>query len=54
MRQTRLGTTALIDTVVVGSYMGMPRIFSPNVNKASEGGPAKNAIIQVEMGKFVS
>ena len=53
----------LIDKVVVGSYMGMLRIFSPNVNKTSEGGPAdalllevqlKNAIIQVEVGKFVS
>ncbi|XP_033958558.1 BMP-binding endothelial regulator protein [Pseudochaenichthys georgianus] len=51
------------DKVVVGSYMGMLRIFSPNVNKTSEGGPAdalllevqlKNAIIQVEVGKFVS
>lgn len=51
------------DKVVVGSYMGMLRIFSPHASKASEGGPAdtqllevqlQNAIIQVELGKFVS
>ncbi|KAM9309234.1 protein PTHB1 [Pholidichthys leucotaenia] len=51
------------DKVVVGSYMGMLRIFSPHANKSSEGGPAdsqllevqlQNAIIQVELGKFVS
>ncbi|XP_040900630.1 protein PTHB1 [Toxotes jaculatrix] len=51
------------DKVVVGSYMGMLRIFSPHVNKSSEGGVAdaqllevqlQNAIIQVEVGKFVS
>lgn len=43
--------------------MGMLRIFSPQANKSSEGGPAdsqllevqlQNAIIQVEVGKFVS
>ncbi|XP_013877063.1 protein PTHB1 [Austrofundulus limnaeus] len=51
------------DKIVVGSYMGMLRIFSPRANKSSEGGPAdaqllevqlQNAIIQVEVGKFVS
>uniref|UniRef100_A0A8C2XA32 Bardet-Biedl syndrome 9 n=1 Tax=Cyclopterus lumpus TaxID=8103 RepID=A0A8C2XA32_CYCLU len=52
------------DKVVVGSYMGMLRIFSPHANtKTSEGGPAEalllevqlhNAIVQVEVGKFVS
>lgn len=49
--------------MVVGSYMGMLRIFSPHANKSSEGAPAEaqllevqlqNAIIQVEVGKFVS
>ncbi|XP_028326982.1 protein PTHB1 isoform X2 [Gouania willdenowi] len=51
------------DKVVVGSYMGMLRIFSPHNSKSSEGGLAdvqllevqfQNAIIQVEVGKFVS
>ncbi|XP_028280994.1 protein PTHB1 [Parambassis ranga] len=51
------------DKVVVGSYMGMLRIFTPLANKTSEGSPADaqllevqlhNAIIQVEVGKFVS
>uniref|UniRef100_A0A3B5L0R0 PTHB1 N-terminal domain-containing protein n=1 Tax=Xiphophorus couchianus TaxID=32473 RepID=A0A3B5L0R0_9TELE len=51
------------DKIVVGSYMGMLRIFSPNANKLSDGGTAdaqllevqlQNAIIQVEVGKFVS
>ncbi|XP_015227563.1 PREDICTED: protein PTHB1 [Cyprinodon variegatus] len=51
------------DKIVVGSYMGMLRIFCPNANKQSEGGSAdaqllevqlQNAIIQVEVGKFVS
>ncbi|XP_044065409.1 protein PTHB1 isoform X1 [Siniperca chuatsi] len=51
------------DKVVVGSYMGMLRIFSPHANKSSEGVPVEaqllevqlqNAIIQVEIGKFVS
>ncbi|XP_068424934.1 protein PTHB1 isoform X2 [Clinocottus analis] len=52
------------DKVVVGSYMGMLRIFSPHGDiKPSEGGPAEalllevqlqNAIVQVEVGKFVS
>ncbi|XP_068585935.1 protein PTHB1 [Cebidichthys violaceus] len=52
------------DKVVVGSYMGMLRMFSPHANtKTSEGGAAEalllevqlqNAIIQVEVGKFVS
>lgn len=51
------------DKVVVGSYMGMLRIFSPHANKSSEGVPMEaqllevqlqNAIIQVEVGKFVS
>ncbi|XP_051262535.1 protein PTHB1 isoform X1 [Dicentrarchus labrax] len=51
------------DKVVVGSYMGMLRIFSPHANKSSEGVPVEaqllevqlhNAIIQVEVGKFVS
>ncbi|XP_061573971.1 protein PTHB1 [Cololabis saira] len=51
------------DKIVVGSYMGMLRIFSPHAIKTSEGGPAdaqllevqlQNAIIQVEVGKFVS
>uniref|UniRef100_A0A3B4G2W9 Bardet-Biedl syndrome 9 n=1 Tax=Pundamilia nyererei TaxID=303518 RepID=A0A3B4G2W9_9CICH len=48
--------------VVVGSYMGMLRIFSPHASKTIEGGQAdaqllevqlQNAIIQVELGKFV-
>lgn len=43
--------------------MGMLRIFSPHASKTSEGGQAdaqllevqlQNAIIQVELGKFVS
>uniref|UniRef100_A0A671VMP5 Bardet-Biedl syndrome 9 n=1 Tax=Sparus aurata TaxID=8175 RepID=A0A671VMP5_SPAAU len=51
------------DKVVVGSYMGMLRIFSPHANKSTEGVPVEaqllevqlqNAIIQVEVGKFVS
>lgn len=51
------------DKIVVGSYMGMLRIFSPNANKLSDGASAdaqllevqlQNAIIQVEVGKFVS
>nr|XP_057909013.1 protein PTHB1 isoform X1 [Doryrhamphus excisus] len=53
------------DKVVVGSYMGMLRIFSPHASKLSEGGQGsaeaqllevhlQNAIIQVELGKFVS
>ncbi|XP_077432794.1 protein PTHB1 isoform X2 [Vanacampus margaritifer] len=53
------------DKVVVGSYMGMLRIFSPHSAKVSEGGQdsaeaqllevhLQNAIIQVELGKFVS
>uniref|UniRef100_A0A3Q3J5M0 Bardet-Biedl syndrome 9 n=1 Tax=Monopterus albus TaxID=43700 RepID=A0A3Q3J5M0_MONAL len=52
-----------LDKVVVGSYIGMLRIFSPHVSKSGEGGSAdanllevqlQNAIIQVEVGKFVS
>ncbi|XP_074539855.1 protein PTHB1 [Halichoeres trimaculatus] len=52
------------DKVVVGSYMGMLRIFSPHANKSSSEGALmeaqllevqlQNAIIQVEVGKFVS
>lgn len=53
------------DKVVVGSYMGMLRIFSPHTNKTGEAAPGlaesqllevhlQNAIIQVELGKFVS
>uniref|UniRef100_A0A1A7YUI9 Bardet-Biedl syndrome 9 n=1 Tax=Iconisemion striatum TaxID=60296 RepID=A0A1A7YUI9_9TELE len=51
------------DKIIVGSYMGMLRIFSPHANKSTEGGPAdaqllevqlQNAIIQVEVGRFVS
>uniref|UniRef100_A0A8D3DMV7 Bardet-Biedl syndrome 9 n=1 Tax=Scophthalmus maximus TaxID=52904 RepID=A0A8D3DMV7_SCOMX len=51
------------DKVVVGSYMGMLRIFSPHTHKSSEGGVTdaqllevqlQNAIIHVEVGKFVS
>ncbi|XP_030013979.1 protein PTHB1 isoform X1 [Sphaeramia orbicularis] len=53
------------DKVVVGSYMGMLRIFSPHANVSNEGGQnlidslllevqLQNAIIQVEIGKFVS
>ncbi|KAM9723086.1 protein PTHB1 [Menidia menidia] len=51
------------DKIVVGSYMGMLRMFSPHPNKLKEGGQAdaqllevqlQNAIIQVELGKFVS
>lgn len=53
----------LLDKVVVGSYMGMLRMFSPQASKSSEGVQAdaqllevqlQNAIIQVELGKFVS
>lgn len=52
-----------LDKLVVGSYMGILRIFSPHANKSSEGVQAEaqllevqlqNAIIQVELGKFVS
>lgn len=52
-----------LDKVVVGSYMGMLRIFSPHASKSSEDVQAdaqllevqlQNAIIQVELGKFVS
>lgn len=50
---------------MVGSYMGMLRIFSPHAAKASEAGQGaaeaqllevhlQNAIIQVELGTFVS
>ncbi|XP_068615757.1 protein PTHB1-like, partial [Brachionichthys hirsutus] len=51
------------DKLVVGSFMGMLRIFSPHGLKPSEEAPAEaqllevqlqNAIIQVEVGKFVS
>uniref|UniRef100_A0A1A8JRU2 Bardet-Biedl syndrome 9 n=1 Tax=Nothobranchius kuhntae TaxID=321403 RepID=A0A1A8JRU2_NOTKU len=51
------------DKIIVGSYMGMLRIFSPHANKCTEGSPAdaqllevqlQNAIIQVEVGRFVS
>lgn len=51
------------DKLVVGSYMGMLRIFSPHGAKASESAAVdaqllevhlQNAIIQVEVGKFVS
>ncbi|XP_068179046.1 protein PTHB1 isoform X2 [Antennarius striatus] len=51
------------DKLVVGSYMGMLRIFSPHSSKSGEEVPAEaqllevqlqNAIIQVEVGKFVS
>lgn len=51
------------DKVVVGSYMGMLRIFAPQASKSGEGGVTdtqllevqlQNAIIQVEVGKFVS
>ncbi|KAM3873067.1 protein PTHB1 [Diretmus argenteus] len=53
------------DKVVVGSYMGMLRVFSPHASKPREGGqgPAdsqllevqlRDPIIQVEVGKFVS
>lgn len=53
------------DKVVVGSYMGMLRIFSPHSNKPSEGAQGladaqllevnlHNAIIHIELGKFVS
>lgn len=55
----------LPDKVVVGSYMGMLRIFSPHANVSREGGQnltdslllevqLQHAIIQVEIGKFVS
>lgn len=56
-------TFGSLDKVVVGSYMGMLRIFSPHASKSSEEVPAdaqllevqlQNAIIQVELGKFVS
>lgn len=53
----------LADKLVVGSYMGMLRIFSPHGPKSSESAVVdaqllevhlQNAIIQVEVGKFVS
>lgn len=53
----------LADKLVVGSYMGMLRIFSPHGPKSSESTAVdaqllevhlQNAIIQVEVGKFVS
>ncbi|XP_076136342.1 protein PTHB1 [Alosa pseudoharengus] len=51
------------DKVVVGSYMGMLRIFSPHLSKPGEPSEAdaqllevhlRDPIIQVELGKFVS
>ncbi|XP_061918584.1 protein PTHB1-like isoform X3 [Entelurus aequoreus] len=53
------------DKVVVGSFMGMLRIFSPHASKPTEEGQSsaeaqlleihlQNAIVQVELGKFVS
>ncbi|KAM7382893.1 hypothetical protein PAMP_002590 [Pampus punctatissimus] len=53
------------DKVVVGSYMGMLRIFFPHTNKSGEAGlgsaeaqllevQLQHAVIQVEVGKFVS
>ncbi|KAM4600656.1 protein PTHB1 [Polymixia lowei] len=53
------------DKVVVGSYMGMLRVFSPHAGKPGEGGQSqadaqllevqlRDPIIQVEVGKFVS
>uniref|UniRef100_A0A3Q2Y0H1 Bardet-Biedl syndrome 9 n=1 Tax=Hippocampus comes TaxID=109280 RepID=A0A3Q2Y0H1_HIPCM len=56
--------SAMGHKVVVGSYMGMLRIFSPHAAKANEAGQGaaeaqllevhlQNAIIQVELGKFV-
>ncbi|XP_056142912.1 protein PTHB1 [Lampris incognitus] len=53
------------DKVVVGSYMGMLRIFCPHADKLGEGGQSladaqlleiqlPDSIIQVEVGKFVS
>jgi len=55
----------LADKVVVGSYMGMLRLFSPHSSKAGEGAQSQadhqllevqlpHPIIQVEVGKFVS
>lgn len=52
-----------LDKVVVGSYMGMLRIFCPHASRSSEDVQAdaqllevqlQNAVIQVELGKFVS
>ncbi|KAG7232023.1 hypothetical protein INR49_009970 [Caranx melampygus] len=34
------------DKVVVGSYMGMLRIFSPHANKSSEGGVADAQLLR--------
>lgn len=51
------------DKIVVGSYMGMLRIFSPHLSKPGEASEAdaqllevhlRDPIIQVELGKFVS
>ncbi|XP_045064661.1 protein PTHB1 isoform X2 [Coregonus clupeaformis] len=51
------------DKIVVGSYMGMLRIFSPHPAKPGEPSPAdsqllevqlRDPVIQVEVGKFVS
>ncbi|XP_062394267.1 protein PTHB1 [Sardina pilchardus] len=51
------------DKVVVGSYMGMLRIFSPHLSKPGEPSEAdaqllevhlRDPVIQVELGKFVS
>lgn len=60
---TLVSVSHLLDKVVVGSYMGMLRIFSPHASKSSEEVQAdaqllevqlQNAIIQVDLGKFVS
>uniref|UniRef100_A0A4W5LC18 Bardet-Biedl syndrome 9 n=1 Tax=Hucho hucho TaxID=62062 RepID=A0A4W5LC18_9TELE len=51
------------DKIVVGSYMGMLRVFSPHPAKPGEPSPAhsqllevqlRDPVIQVEVGKFVS
>ncbi|XP_060761668.1 protein PTHB1 isoform X2 [Neoarius graeffei] len=56
-------TTAEVVTVVVGSYMGMLRIFAPHASRPAEQSGVdaqllevqlRDPIIQVEVGKFVS
>ncbi|XP_055760857.1 protein PTHB1 isoform X2 [Salvelinus fontinalis] len=51
------------DKIVVGSYMGMLRVFSPHPAKPGEPSPAhsqllevqlRDPVIQIEVGKFVS
>lgn len=52
-----------VDKLVVGSYMGMLRIFAPHATRSDERSGVdaqllevqlKDPIIQLELGKFVS